>query len=379
MNKHIERMESRIRHAIQTASPQVLATYETRNESTQKELRLTATWDIRLRVDVITPRKKASKSYSDLWGQFGALAGKISTLAHLAHEQVRLNEKASVRTNKGRVRRIELKEEFLLGAGRRFLTELKKATGKRFLATITKQIADIQRQQQLLLPEMRKYNSEYRAARSNALAADRAADTAALESGEFWLASKKALRGYFSPPFERNYLVDMSERWRAALYTEMASSAWKARDGWRHKNVGTGRGYLCGIDDNGDEWGYRVDLSNTMRKDLYGDYEYSSADVADAMAVLFDVSIQQLNECYRQGDLLFRPCMASEMPPASHLESDSEWAVRESHRITSPSLRHKGRYFAAEEQIKVEHTSHQPVILPAGSYCLHLLQFADAD
>lgn len=282
---------------------------------------------------------------------------------------------------------------------------------KRRLADARQRISEHQAEQKNLLTAMRRSNSEYLSSRKSAKAAERAADAAALESGEFWRATKAALKDYFHPPFAKNFLADVSERWRAALYLECKSISYKTGYGWRHKLAGTGRAYLCGIDDNGDEWGHEI------RLDLGVDYHYNlklQAAVEDAVAGLFGVSVSALENCQRQGDLLFRPCTilkstkqvcnlcgkswephndngtircgfcwASDpgtrtiTPPT--LEPETEWEVRESHRVLSPSLRHNGRYFAADDEIRVEHTSHQPVILPPGEYCLHPLLIADAD
>lgn len=239
-------------------------------------------------------------------------------------------------------------------------------------------------------------------------------------------ADKEALKGYFHPPFDKNYLADVSERWRAALFIECESINYKDYNGnWRHKLGGTGRGYLCGIDDNGDEWGHRVEGLPQGRDD----HDNLSLDstVEEAMAILFGIRAAALAECTRQGDLLFCPakipsenkviCERCGMPESQHfaskldldsergiyedylacycagsyerysprtikapvLEPEEKWTPRESHDITSPSLQRNGRYFRADHQITVSHTSHPTVVLPPGEYRLYALRVEDAD
>jgi hypothetical protein len=415
-----EKMQARISAAIKKAAPAVVATYAQGDESTQAELRLSARWAIRLAVDEISaPRDLANTDASrELWSLWFRLVFQGTAAADLGKNRVEITEHASARSKTGQGRRAMVAETFTLSSGRQFLAELQKATGKRNLSMATAKITALQAEQKKLLPQLRKSNSEHLADLKSAKATERAADTAALTSGEFWLASKEALKNYFHPPFDKNYLADVSERWRAALYLECESVSYKTGYGWRHKLAGTGRAYLCGIDDNGDEWGHEI------RIELSHDDHYNQrldATVEEAMAELFDVSVRQLADCHRQGDLLFRPCAIQTQakticsrcgePEASHkwveeldlprtltcygdiyagefaprtitpptMEAEQVWEVRESHKITSPSLRHNGKYFAADDRITVEHTSHQPVILPPGEWCLHMLQIADAD
>lgn len=272
---------------------------------------------------------------------------------------------------------------------------------------------------------MRAENSKYLADRKATKAAEREADALALKEGRFWDASKEALKGYFHPPFDKNYLADVSEKWRAALYLECEGAAWKDYNGnWRHKLVGTGRAYLCGIDDNGDEWGHecRIDLG----VDDYGNVGLD-ADVEDAMAALFEIPARRLRNCERQGDLLFcretiptttravcpycgsrnlRPdrdthdviddaakiasgetvwcgfcgvVYAKKIAPPTLTLHDGPWEIRESHRIESEGLERNGRWFRSPNPIHITHTSHQPVTLEPGEYRLYTLQVEDAD
>ena len=428
----IDKLNQKISAAIAAAEPAVLATYARRDESTQAELRLAITWKINLAVDEITaPQRLATDDDSQaLWEKYTAMRLDIARAADLASGKKNLTESANTRTKTGAAKRDELTEAFYLAAGREFLAALRQATGKRRLADANKKITALQAEQKKLLPQMRASNSTVVLSRRQAAADRRAADAAAIESGEFWLASEDAIKKYFHPPFLKKYLADISERWRAALFMECKSVSYKISYGWGHKLAATGRAYLCGIDDNGDEWGHRVPIEVGL--DDYGNGKFDGT-VAEAMAELFNVTMAQLASSTRQGDLLFRPCkiLQHEKIVCAHcgqkkeahetitidlghpwgdesqprgseqklscygdeygpfwseknitppeMEPETEWTVRESHTIKSASLRHNGKYFAADDEIIVEHTSHQAVTLPAGEYCLHMLQIADAD
>ena len=414
-----EKLQQKISAAIAAAKPAVLATYGQADDSTQAELRLTARWTITMAVDTITaPQRLADSEESrELWGRYTQLTWKISKSADLGLEKRTCTEPANTRTKTGAAKRDELTENFYLTAGREFIAALRQATTKRNLAVATKKITSLQAEQKKLLPQLRASNSAVVLSRRQAAADRRAADAAALQSGEFWDASPEAIKGYFHPPFAKNHLADISEKWRAALYMECESVSYKTGYGWRHKLSATGRCYLCGIDDNGDEWGHRITIG--INHDDHGNGSFD-ATVEEAMAELFSVSATQLASSTRQGDLLFRPCKILKQkkivcancgrPESAHepitidmghrlscygdeygsvfaarvitppeMENETEWTVRESHTIKSASLRHNGKYFAADDEITVEHTSHQPVMLPPGEYCLHMLQIADAD
>lgn len=144
----------------------------------------------------------------------------------------------------------------------------------------------------------------------------------------------------------------------------------------RRRLAGTGRGYLCGIDDNGDEWGHRVNDISLSRDE----YDIAALDgtVEDAMSILFRINPFLLADCHRQGDLLF--CPASIPADVDMTHHEKSWTPRESHVISSPGLKHNGRYFRSDEKITVAHTSHAPVVLDPGEYRLYMSQAAaDAD
>lgn len=369
-------LQEKIEEITSSKSP-LKSSFEIADYSTQQNLRLSAAWRIDLQVDLLHYQKNLSEvdTVDSAWYQMRCLESAISTAATCSSSEEILLLAANAKTKSGAAEREVAKQEFMRTQQLTFLSAYKKAALKNSLKKQTKNIAALQAQQKALMVKMREHNSEIISARKTAAADQREKNELALKSGEFWKADEKTLKTYFHPPFPRNYLADVSEKWRAALFTEMDSTAWKAGKEWRHKNIGTGRTYLCGIDDNGDEWGVRVNLSAHLGRDFYGDLGYAGVTVEDAMSELFNVAKRDLDTATRQGDLLFCPCT---IPAATELHDEVEaWTVRESHAVTSEGLRRNGQYFVSENPVTITHTSHAPVILPAGAYRLYQLQDAD--
>lgn len=402
---------------IISAAAGLSVSFKITDDSVQAEQRLAAEWSISAKVDVIQYKKDMAKTEKTaaLYSSFYRLQNKLFMAAFIKSGKQSVTHKISDRTKNGPIQRAELKSIFILEHARLFLAALKKAEGKTLQAKITAEITAIQAEQKSILAALRKSNAESLAACKKAKSDKSAADIAAIASGEFWEASTDALKNYFHPPFAKNYLVDISARWRAALFLECKSVSYKSSRGWGHKLEGTGRAYLCGIDDNGDEWGHTCTVE--LEPDNYGNLRLD-ATVEEAMAELFAVSASKLERCHRQGDLLFRPCSiikqvkiickncgepkdkhqetafglacygdltgysgtySEQVVEPPHLVAEDQWTVRESHTIKATGLRHNGKYFTADEEIRIEHTSHQPVILPAGEWCLHAISIADAD
>lgn len=422
--KQAAKLTEQINQIKGSKSP-VISTYRISDSSVQAELRLRAEWTISLPVDIINYPKDLNPDHpnSQLWDRMRGLAWEITRSSALSalsipataymgsrKTTIRINE----RTKTGPEKRAEAKLLWMIEVGNQFLADYRAKTGKKYLAGLRKNITDLQAQQKALIPKLRESNSQYLADRKTKSQEQARKNAEALQSGRFWEADKETLKNYFHPPFARNYLADVSAKWRAALYTEMGSTAYKGYSGdWRHKNIGSGNGYLCGIDDNGDEWGHRVDLTGYLDHDQYGDYGYADVTVEDAMAELFGVSKDKLDKCVRQGDLLFcattlrkQPwetdtCSNCGNPRAAHgaygytdcnsfvpkmgvpvemQAHEGPYQIRESHEVLSTGLRvNGGQYFASQKPIYVRHTSHAMVTLPAGEYRLYELQLADAD
>jgi hypothetical protein len=413
---------------IRADKSQVIATYQTRDESVQTELRLSASWKIRVPVDEINYPRDLSGGNGALWSQMSTLAWditKISTIMErrmperYAPHAIRINE----RTKTGPERRAEAKNLWLIEAGNAFMADYRLATKKSSLAKIRKQIAALQAQQKALIPALRESNSLHLSGKKTEREAQKQKNADALKTGRFWEADQETLKGYFHPPFDKNYLADVSEKWRAALFLECESVSYKGYNNeWRHKLSGTGDAYLCGIDDNGDEWGHRCHVG--LSRDNYGNGGFD-ATVEDAMSDLFDIAKSDLAKCQRQGDLLFCPeaipaadrticAICGETESEHHnsvrildeekqittnylacyfsgnyqeykartikapiLDPSEKWTPRESHDISSPSLRRNGRYFAADHEITVSHTSHAVVTLPPSEYRLYMSTVVD--
>lgn len=375
--KKIKKIREKI-NVIRKAKTPANGFFVIRDNSTLAELRLECEWQILFPIDTIHYPKAIDNPWPqpECWQKTSAIDETLSTMTKITNKS-HLRLRANERTKAGALVRAEARGAFEMEHSTAFLAAYRKMTTPTALTKLTRKISDLQGQQKALLPAMRAYNSAIMLARRTAAADRRAANQEALTSGRFWDADKEALKGYFHPPFEKNYLADVSEKWRAALYTEMESTAWKDRNGnWRHKNIGTGRGYLCGIDDNGDEWGHRVNLAKYLSCDQYGDHGYVST-VEEAMSELFRVALKKMATCERQGDLLFCP----ESIPKEIImnEQAKPWQVRESHTVASEGLQRNGRYFRSENPITVTHTSHSKITLQPGDYRLYALQVEDAD
>lgn len=353
-----------------------IAVYSRYDNSVQAELRLEAAWKIGYPVDDIGYPKNLAGDSNPLWRQMWDISVAIRQAAALKTGEHRVTIPINERTKTGPERRAEAKNTWIIEAGNAFLADYRAVTGKRALAAIRKAITDLQAQQKALLPQLRAANSAHLAGKKSEKQAQAEKNAEALKSGRFWEAEKETLKGYFYPPFDKNYLADVSEKWRAALFLECKSVSYRYGydDRWGHKLTGTGRGHLCGIDDNGDEWGHRVN-NLPQSHDDYGNAALDST-VEEAMADLFDIPAKSISACYRQGDLLFCP---ESIPAETKMTSAEKWAVRESHELWSPGLNHNGTYFKSNREILVSHTSHAEIVLPPGEYRLYTIEIVDAD
>lgn len=375
----LEKINERIRTAIAAARDHgVHAEYELQDNSVQAELRLSAHHSICMTVDNIHYPKCLDRNAPDetqkIWQEMRSLDSEIRYVATRWRDNHLLTLKTNARSQTGQAKRQAAYLEFGIEQGQAFLAALKKATTKRNIENARREISRLQQAQKDLLPSLRRANSEYLAGRKQAKAEERRRNTEALELGRFWEADHDALKAYFHPPFQKNHLADVSKYWRACLFVECKSTSWKAgRGDWRHKMVGTEQAYLCGIDDNGDEWGHECSVYQHI--DEHGNLAIEGT-VEQAMAGLFGISSRKLSRCSRQGDLLFCPV---QIPENTELYPQDEWEVRESHTVSAPGLLRNGRHFRAESDITITHTSHHSVCLQAGSYRLYELQVADAD
>ena len=423
--KRAQKIRERI-EKITADETDVIASYRTQDDSVQAELRLSAGWKLRVPVDKINFPRDLSGENTELWRGMYALAHEITRISTLVERRVpdRYGSHTipiNARLKTGEERRAEAKNLWLIDTSKMFLSDYREKSKKSNLITVHKQISALQDRQKSLLRQLRECNSKFLAGKKSDREAQALKNIEALKTGRFWEADKDAMKSYFHPPFGKNYLADVSEKWRAALFLECESVSYKRFNGeWGHKLAGTERGYLSGIDDNGDEWGHHCTIPLT--RDNFGDGKLEGT-IEEAMSDLFGIATSKLGDCQRQGDLLFCPtklrtedgpehCATCGEPPEKHpfetyeepedprnkfrscpwggyyephihkaptLAPAEKWTPRESHDITSPSLQHNGTYFRAADEIRVTHTSHPTIILPPGEYRLYAVRIADAD
>jgi len=374
----VKKLQERIKNERAKAKEVgISSSFTIEDHSTKKELRLSPVWRIDYSIDYINyPKNLEGLSTHPLWSEMQDLQFKLHKLSKLnSFREQETNYSINEYTKHGAAEREQIKMELYSNYGTKFLDKLLKFSGKSFTKQLKKQVTELQAEQKRLLPEMRKVNSEFISKRKQVKEKKKQQEAEALKNGQFWECETETLKSYFHPPFDKNYLSDVSEKWRAALFIECDSVSYKDyHKNWRHKLVGTSRGYLCGIDDNGDEWGHEV----YRLYQPYDEHGNASLDgtVEEAMSELFEISESKLSKCYRQGDLLFCPEI---IPDNTKLYEEKSWGVRESHEIISPNLKRNGHYFSSDVPIMVQHTSHTTIELPAGSYRLYEHQVLDAD
>ena len=154
-------------------------------------------------------------------------------------------------------------------------------------------IAAGQRLQREQIDALRAVNAAHVVSTRNAAKARREIEQIALAAGRFWECSEATLKDFFSVPFSCRKLVSISERFRAALFVELEVGD---RHGYRAL-VPTDSAYLCGVDDNGEQWGHRIES-------WYWSYD---STVEEAMARLWNVSVTTVGESHRQGEILIHP------------------------------------------------------------------------
>jgi hypothetical protein len=233
-----------------------------------------------------------------------------------------------------------------------------------------KQISLLQGIQRVEISKRRALNGAVAVARRTAAAETRTREAEALAAGRFWECSEVTLKEFFSVPFACRKLVNVSQRHRAALFIELEHGT--GPDGYGAL-VPTSRAYLCGIDDNGEQWGFRVSMPGE-----WSAWEYGST-VEEAMAVCWGVDIEVVQRSYRQGEVLF---WASEAPVG--LKDWGSCTLAPSHDAESPSLQATGTQMdgrgllGSADPIVISHPTHAPLTLPAGTYA-YAIHGYDAD
>ncbi|HSQ83827.1 MAG TPA: hypothetical protein VLM43_03790, partial [Desulfobacterales bacterium] len=301
--------------------------------------------------------------------------GKIHSYTYRTTIKSNIRKKGELELRKKR------KAEFMLENANLFLAGL--GNPKPRIKQALSQIKLLQAEQKNAIKELRAHNSKYLADVKKINQERKEADKLAMSEGRFWDASEAMIKEYFKPPFSKNNLADVSKKWRAALFLEVESQSAKKQygdKGWIHRMVATGKGYLCGIDDNGDEWGHEVELYEYLSgnpSQYFSEYAYDmDGTVEYAMSYLFGTRVTE--EDSRQGDLLFQKV---EIPEYVELEDVESIDVRESHRIRSSGMLAGESFFKCDLPIIVEHSSHKTLILDPGSYRVFMLdwQYAEGD
>ena len=229
------------------------------------------------------------------------------------------------------------------------LTVYRRLLGKR--ESIKKKVAKFQQRQAEIIKEVRKVNGELIASRRQVLQAERDA----LVAGRFWECREVLLKDFFRVPYDKRKLVAVSEQYRAALFVEV-----DVNDSYGYKT------YLCGIDDNGEEWGFR----------LGGHFSYDCGEygIERAMARCWDTTVSVVQRSFRQGEILFFP---TPIPRNVPLEAETEWQVAPNHTASSPDLWHNGEYMGSSAAITVSHPTHPPLTLPPGDYQVLIHEMGD--
>lgn len=226
------------------------------------------------------------------------------------------------------------------------------------------QVTKLQKKQKECIKKLRAENSKYVLANRTTAAVKRREEHKALAKGHFWECEEQTLKDFFHVPFTKRKLVDVSERFRAALFVELELEEYPYKS-----LVPTNRAYLCGVDDNSEEWGFQV--FNNDGPCARG-WEYKST-VVEAMAIVWDINKDIVKKSYRQGELLFHPASFS---VGSTLRRETIWDVAPAHTVSSPTLSHNGDSFASTDPITVSHPTHAPLVLPAGEYRVFIHSYA---
>jgi len=213
----------------------------------------------------------------------------------------------------------------------------------------------LQQEQRKFIDSLRAWNAKCLLEQKKAATERRDKERRALESGDFWECSEDTLKRFFNVPFSARKLVDVSEKHRAAFFVALEYG------GYGTGLITTHIGYLCGIDNNGEQWGFRV----------RGNWSYDST-VVDAMSDVWGVPTKIVNESHRQGEILFHP---EPVPPEVELVREGDWQIRPQHIVKSAGLEHDGDYFRSASAITVEHPTHHSVNLIPGEYRVYVHRY----
>jgi hypothetical protein len=231
----------------------------------------------------------------------------------------------------------------------------------------------LQKEQQKFILSLRRWNASCLLKQKKNATMKREAEQKALTEGEFWKCSEDTLKRFFSVPFDKRKLVSVSEQHRAALFVECVTD-WSGEGNYKEIRP-TDRAYLCGIDNNGEQWGFRVQQPRDSYYNQRPNWDYDST-VEEAMAIVWDVDLKLISESQRQGEILFH---SEPIPESVKMISDGDWQIRPQHCVESQGLEHDDDYFRSVNPIVIEHPTHQKVELPSGTYRVYVHNYNDKD
>jgi len=212
-------------------------------------------------------------------------------------------------------------------------------------------------------------NAEY--LRELRIAKNREAE--ALKKSDYDHVSKETLKQYLKENFaafrydDKLLILDKSSKHRAVL---------AARLGYiDYVGLVVLQTILAGEDDNGERWSHIIDDFRYDEPAQIDSSRYCKT-VEEAMASLFKVSVRDLEDSIRQGDILFVRYYSEtraplyeitkefDVAPSHTLKSDTEFRV---HRFEDGS----GLTIFNEAPATLEHPSHAPVTIPPGVWRVH--------
>lgn len=378
--KTIKGAQNRIKKMVDD-NPHLFISVYIDDISTQKEIRLTSHIHIRYQADQIKSKKDMNESGYGI--DFKKISEKIFQLSLLKYHTETFKHPTPSRSKSALVERKQLIDTYTLDFYNRALKEISAARIK--AKALPRQISALQDEQKELLKLIRESNSKYLAQRKAEKQAIAERNTQAIADGKFWKCTADFLKVYFQPPFSKNHYAGVSRQHRAALFIECRTGSYKGSNGWYHRMEPSGLVYLCGIDDNGDEWGHIIDMSYYMEiesTDGYGNprYSFEFCSIEDVMGHMFGVHPDNIDYGYRQGDVFLLP-----VSPLEYGLENVEWKkidcgyedILESHTINGYNIescvKSDYKYYRCKSLITLTHTSHQTVMAPPGNYRLHTL------